>query len=83
MDWINEHASLALLCERGGWPDASTLRMEICSKTDEEWIADIYFIEAIQEISECNPTCTERCGQFAIRFDANGNLDAIRLLHPM
>jgi len=25
----------------------------------------------------------ERCGQFAIRFDANGTPDVIRLLHAM
>ena len=83
LNWINTHAPLTQLCERGGWPDDSTLRMEICSKAGKEWIADIYFAEAIQEISECDPTRTERCGQFAIHFDASGAPDAIRLLHPM
>ncbi|MFQ5582755.1 MAG: hypothetical protein ACE5F3_09055, partial [Mariprofundaceae bacterium] len=70
LNWIDQNAPLAKLCDRGGWPDGATLRMDICSKTDREWIADIYFEEVLQEMSECDPTRTERCGQFAIRFDA-------------
>ncbi|MDQ7010957.1 MAG: hypothetical protein Q9M29_03970 [Mariprofundaceae bacterium] len=81
--WIDEHAGLARLCERGGWPDGATLRMENCSKTDREWVVDICFEEVLQEMSECDSTRTERCGKFAIQFDTNGIPEAIRLLHPM
>jgi hypothetical protein len=73
----------AKLCAPGGRPDAVTLSMEICSKTDREWIVDICFDEGIHEISECEPTQDERCGKFTIRFDANGVPEAIGLLHPM
>lgn len=81
--WIGRQAPLVRLCQRGGWPDGSTLRMEVCSKKDGEWIADICFDEVVQEMSECDPTRTERCGKFAIRFDTLGAPTAIRLLHPM
>jgi len=81
--WIDQHAPLLELCERGGWPDATTLRMDVCSRTDNEWLVDIFFIEAIQEISECDPLRSERCGKFAISFNANGQPQAIRLKYPM
>jgi len=83
LQWINEHGDLARLCERDGWPDGETLHMEICSKADDEWVADIYFEEVLQEMSECDSTRTERCGKFVIRFNANGTPEAIRLLYPM
>jgi len=81
--WIDRQAPLAVLCERSGWPDGATLRLKVCSKKDREWIVDIWFVEVIQEMSECDSTRTERCGRFAIRFDANGAPEAIQLLHPM
>jgi len=83
LHWIDAHADLVRLCERGGWPDGTTLRMEVCSKADREWVADIYFEEVLQEMSECDPTRTERCGKFVICFDASGIPRVIRLLYPM
>jgi len=81
--WIDQHAPLLDLCERGGWPDGTTLRMDICSHTAKEWLVDIFFIEAIQEISECAPLRSERCGKFVISFNASGQPEAIRLIYPM
>lgn len=81
--WIGRQAPLVQLCQRGGWPDTATLRVDVRNKVDGEWIADVYFDEVVQEMSECDPVRTERCGRFVIRFDAQGAPKSIRLLHPM
>jgi len=81
--WVDAHAGLEKLCERGGWPDGSTLRLDVCDKAEREWIVDVFFEEVVQEISECVPTRDVRCGQFVIVFDEYGEPQAIRLLHPM
>jgi len=83
LEWVDKNARLEKLCQRGGWPDGETLRIEVCSRTGSEMIADIYFEEVIQEMSECVPCRDVRCGQFAITFDAEGTPESIRLLFPM
>jgi len=81
--WVDKHAGLEKLCERGGWPDGATLRMDVCSREGDEMIANVFFIEAVREISVCEPVREERCGKFAIIFDAAGKPESIRLLYPM
>lgn len=81
--WVDKHAGIEKLCQRGGWPDGSTLRIDVCNKSGREWIVDIYFEEVIQEMSECEPTRDERCGQFELSFDASGAPESIRLRFPM
>jgi len=81
--WVDKHAGLEKLCERGGWPDGETLRIDVCSQSGNEMIADIYFIEALREISVCEPVREERCGQFALTFAPDGSPESIRLLFPM
>jgi len=46
-------------------------------------IADIYFEEVIQEMSECTPTRNVRCGQFSLILNPDGSPKSIRLLFPM
>jgi len=81
--WIDQHVELARHCERGGWPDGSTLSMNICSQKGPEWIVNLCFVEVIQEMSECEPTRTKRCGKFVIRFDSSGAPESMRLIRPM
>lgn len=42
LSWLDAHADFAKLCVRGGWPDGATLRRDVRSKKDREWIADNY-----------------------------------------
>jgi len=81
--WVDTHAGLERLCQRGGWPDGETLRIDVCKKEASEWMVDIYFEEVIQEMSECAPCRDVRCGQFIITFDDAGYPGSIRLLFPM
>ncbi len=71
--WVDKHAGLEKLCQRGGWPDGASLRIDVCSRSEHEWIVDIYFEEVLQEMSECEPTREERYGQFSLTFDAAGS----------
>ena len=82
-EWIRRHASLTDLCQFGGWPDDSRLQIEICSRTPGEWIINISFVETIMEISECDVTERERCGQYAVSFDETGHSVDIRLIQPL
>lgn len=81
--WVDEHAGLQRLCQRGGWPDPTTIRIERIEQKDDEHVVDIYFTEAVREMSECDPVREERCGQFAITLGASGSPTSIRLLFPM
>jgi hypothetical protein len=81
--WVDANAGLEKLCLRGGWPDPETIRIEPVGQKGAEQIVDIYFTEAVREMSECDPVREERCGQFAISFDPAGQPDSIRLLFPM
>lgn len=81
--WVDTNAHLEQLCQRGGWPDASTIRIEPVGQKGDEHIVDIYFTEAVREMSECDPVREERCGQFALTLDDAGTPQAIRLLYPM
>lgn len=83
VDWIKRHALLTELCQFGGWPDESRLRIEICSRSPREWIINITFVETIMEISECDVTERERCGQYAVSFEAAGHPVEIRLIQPL
>jgi len=83
MGWVDKHAGLEKLCERGGWPDGETLQIDVCSQSGGEMIADIYFEEVIQEMSECTPTRNVRCGQFSLILNPDGSPASIRLLFPM
>jgi hypothetical protein len=81
--WIRRHAPLADLCMFGGWPDDSQLRVEVCSREPHQWIVTISFVETIMEISECDVTEHERCGQYAVSFDKAGHPVDIRLVQPL
>ena len=81
--WVDKHAGLEKLCQRDGWPDGATLRIDVCSREGNEMIANIFFIEAVREISVCEPVHEERCGKFALIFDSAGQPESIRLLYPM
>jgi len=81
--WIKRHAPLTELCQFGGWPDDTRLQVEVCSRTPEEWIVNIRFDKTIMEISECDITERERCGQYAVSFDDAGHPSAIRLIQPL
>jgi len=81
--WIDANAGLEKLCLRGGWPDASTLRIEPVRQQGNEHIVDVYFTEAVREMSECDPVREERCGQFALTLTPDGTPASIRLLFPM
>ncbi|MDQ6971683.1 MAG: hypothetical protein Q9M30_03460 [Mariprofundaceae bacterium] len=83
LEWVDTHAHLEQLSQRGGWPDGASLRIEVCSRSDSEMIADIYFDEVVREISVCDPVRDTRCGQFAIALDAAGQPASIRLLFAM
>ena len=74
--WVDKHAGLEKLCQRGGWPDGATLRIDVCSREGSEMIANIFFIEAVREISVCEPAR-------ALIFDSAGQPESIRLLYPM
>jgi len=43
------------------WPDGASLRIDVCSRSGNEMIADIYFEEVVQEMSECTPTHNVCC----------------------
>jgi hypothetical protein len=81
--WIRRHAPLADLCLFGGWPDDSQLRVEVCNCEPHQWIVNITFVETIMEISECDVTERERCGQYAVSFDEAGHPVDIRLVQPL
>jgi|GEM_PF-3559208 len=81
--WIKRHAPLTELCQFGGWPNDSQLKVEVCNRTPEEWVVNMIFVETIMEISECDITERERCGQYAISFDEAGHPSAIRLIQPL
>ena len=85
--WVDANAGLERLCRRAGWPDPETIRIEPVEQQGGEQIVDIYFTEAVREMSECDPVREERCGQFALSFgpegDASGLPQSIRLLFPM
>ena len=81
--WVDANAGLEKLCRRAGWPDPTTIRIEPVGQKGGEQIVDIYFTEAVREMSECDPVREERCGQFALTFDDAGTPSAIRLLFPM
>lgn len=81
--WIKHHAPLTELCQFGGWPDDTRLAVEVCSRTPAEWIVNISFVETIMEISECDVTERERCGQYAVAFDAAGHPVGIRMIQPL
>jgi hypothetical protein len=81
--WIRRHAPLTELCQFGGWPDDAGLTVEVCSRTPHEWIVNIAFDETIMEISECDVTRRQRCGQYAVDLDAAGHPADIRLVLPL
>ena len=81
--WIRRHAPLTELCRFGGWPDDARLKVEVCSRAAQEWIVNITFVEAIMEISECDVTERERCGQYSVSFDEAGYPTGIRLIQPL
>lgn len=81
--WIKRHAPLTELCQMGGWPDDTRLKVEMCSSTSREWIINIFFIETIMEISECDVTERERCGQFAVNIDEAGHPTDIRMIQAL
>jgi len=81
--WVNKNAGLEKLCQRGGWPDGASLRIDVCSREGNEVIANVFFIEAVREISVCEPVREERCGKFALTFDDADSPQSIRLLYPM
>lgn len=83
MEWIRLHAPLPQLCRIGGWPDDTTLRMEVRKRSGREWIVDLYCDEVIQEMSECTPTRTERCGQFSLTLGPSRQPTNIRMLHSL
>lgn len=81
--WIRRHAPVLELCQFGGWPDDAGMRVELCRREPRRWIVNIFFDEAIMEISECDVTRRERCGQCAVDLDDAGRPVDIRLLYPM
>ena len=83
LDWIRRHAPLTELCRLGGWPDDSSLSVELCRRTPQAWIVNIRFDETIMEISECDVTRRQRCGQYAVDLDAAGHPADIRLVLPL
>jgi len=83
IEWLRRKAPLEQLCEVGGWPDDSQLHIDICSQSENKWLIRISFNEHIQEISECEPSVYERCGKFAVHFDATGQPADIRLILRM
>jgi hypothetical protein len=83
LDWIRQHASLTELCQIGGWPDDAGMRVELSRHEPKRWIVNLYFDEVIMEISECEVTRRERCGQYAVDLDDAGHAVAIRLLYPL
>ena len=83
LDWIRRPAPLTELCRFGGWPDDSSLTVELYRRTPRQWIVNICFDETIMEISECDVTRRQRCGQFAVSFDAAGSPVGIRMIQPL
>ena len=83
VDWIRKHAPVTELCQFGGWPDDAGMRVELSSSTPRRWIVNLYFDEVIMEISECDVTRRERCGQYALELDDAGHPVDIRLLYPL
>lgn len=83
ISWIKRHAPLAELCQFGGWPDDARFGVEVCRQAPREWIVNITFVETIMEISECDVTERERCGQYSVSFDAAGHPSAIRMIQPL
>lgn len=83
LDWVDANAGLERLCRRGGWPDPATIRIEPVGRKGNEHIVDVYFTEAVREMSECDPVREERCGQFALTLNPDGSPASIRLLFPM
>lgn len=83
IEWIKQHAPLELLCKNGGWPDPSSLNIDIRSQIEKEWVIDIEFIETIMEISECDIREDKRCGEFAVAFDATGQPTDIRIIQRL
>lgn len=83
LDWIRKHASLTELCRFGGWPDDTGMRVELSRREPRRWIVNLYFDEVIMEISECDVTRRERCGQYAVDVDEGGHPVDIRLVLPL
>lgn len=83
LSWIHAHLPATQLCEAGGWPDSEHARIEICSRSDREWIVNVSMTESIMEISECDVAEYNRYGKFSVSLDTAGRPEGIRLLYPM
>lgn len=83
IDWIRDHSSLEKLCAAGGWPDVEHAEIEVCSRSEQEWIVNISTTESVMEISECNVSEYSRCGKYAVSLDLSGHPTNIDLLYPM
>lgn len=83
IDWIRQNATVAQLCEAGGWPDADHTKIDICGQTGDKWIVNITLNESAMESSECDVVEHSHCGKFAVSLDNTGRPEEIRLLYPM
>lgn len=82
-NWLIQHAPLVSMCEAGGWPDLEHMNIKTVHQDRTSLRIIIDFNEYIQDISECNPSIYNRCGEFAIQVGEGGELKEIKLITRM
>lgn len=78
--WMERHASLELLCELDGWPDARSMEIELQEAAGDRLRLLVSLDEVLPETDGEYGGCCRRQGCFELLLDEDGVPDSVILI---
>jgi len=71
---------LVELCDRNGWPDPDTLRVEVVERKPDHVLCNVRFEEVVVETSGADAERIDRWGQCLLHLDRAGQVTRVEVV---